>query len=90
MPRLPRLPTPEPPEPRVDAIDLALLLRAAVYGPDPLEVPVVAERAGLSVRTVYRHLNPTATLDTADRLLIAIDRSLDDVKIIHGGKDVQD
>jgi AraC-like DNA-binding protein len=75
-------------EPRVHAGDLARILNYHVYDrkPSTLEVDVIAARAGLHRRTVYRWLSPeedTAPLDTADRLLLAVDASLDDVRLIH-------
>jgi hypothetical protein len=84
----------EGPEPRVVAADLARILHAAVYRPmDPLEVDVVAARAGLHRRTVYRWLEPkktTAPLDTADRLLMAVGADLRDVRVVPGGPDAED
>lgn len=65
------------------------ILSAAVYpkyeGLDGLEVPVIAQRAGVSTRTVYRALNPKKPympLSTADRLLMAVERRLTDVRLV--------
>jgi AcrR family transcriptional regulator len=55
-----------------------------------MSIHVVAERAGLSTRTVYRVLEgnkPTLPLDTADRLLLAIDKHLDDVRLVQEDDD---
>lgn len=66
------------PEPRVLAEDLEAVLRRVVRpGEDAgAAVTLIAQRSGLSTRTVYRALKPdpdkpTVSLDTADRLCVA-------------------
>jgi hypothetical protein len=66
------------PEPRVRTSDVqAILLRVVRPGEDDgSAVALIAERANVSPRTVYRVLNPdenkeTISLDLADRLCIA-------------------
>lgn len=66
------------PEPRVLTEDVQAVLQAVVRpGTDSgSAVALIAERAGVSPRTVYRVLNPdknkkTVSLDLADRLCIA-------------------
>lgn len=54
---------------------------------DAIEVEVVAQRAGVSTRTVYRWMEvdeEDRPLGTADRLLLAIGKTLDDVRLIDG------
>jgi DNA-binding phage protein len=69
----------EGPEPRVVTTDVQKVLTAAIQ-PDNkdngMSVTAVAEKAGVSTRTVYRVLNPkearpTIALDLADRLCLA-------------------
>lgn len=70
------------PEPRIDHRDLRTTLEGAGFsrrGDD--SIARLAEASGLSTRTVYRALDPKldrepATLDTADRLLVAAGRHL--------------
>lgn len=66
------------PEPRVIVTDVQGVLHRMVRPgeDDGAAVALVAERAGVSTRTVYRVLNPdkdkeTISLDLADRLCIA-------------------
>jgi hypothetical protein len=68
------------PEPRVLTADVQEVLRRVVRPSDEEgggeAVAMIAERAGVSTRTVYRVLNPdeskpTISLDLADRLCIA-------------------
>jgi hypothetical protein len=67
-------------EPRVLTEDVQAVLRKKVQPSDELgngqAVGLIADRAGVSTRTVYRVLNPdeakvTISLDLADRLCIA-------------------
>ena len=68
------------PEPRVLTEDVQTVLRQKVRPADEegngQAVNLIAERAGVSTRTVYRVLNPdeakvTISLDLADRLCLA-------------------
>lgn len=65
------------PEPRVKAEDVQRTLRSVVdrYGGDSgRSVALLAERAGVSTRTVYRVLQgdkPTISLKLADALMLA-------------------
>lgn len=86
-------------EPVVSTADVRRLVCEAHKPSQPgrvgLHPSVIASRAGLSKRTVYRVLNghkpydkSTMRLSIADRLLVAIDKSLDDVELIErGGRD---
>jgi len=74
------LETHDGPEPRVLTEDVQAVLRAKVRPSDEegngAAVALIAERANVSTRTVYRVLNPdeakvTISLDLADRLCIA-------------------
>jgi hypothetical protein len=74
-------------EPRVLAADVQTIIRAKI----PIEnsgdasVALVAERAGVSTRTVYRVLQGTSTtiaLDTADKLCIAADSHLFNCRLV--------
>jgi hypothetical protein len=65
----------EGPEPRVFVVDVQAVLRRVIRPgqDDGAAVTMIAERAGVSTRTVYRVLNPeegkeTISLDLADRL----------------------
>lgn len=79
-------------EPLVCTADVSDLLNTAFqppHGCQGLHPDVIASRAGVSKRTVYRVLNrtapydkPTMSLGTADRLLVAIDKSLNDVRLV--------
>lgn len=73
-----KLETHEGPEPRVRTSDVQAVLRRVVRPgeDDGAAVALIAERARVSTRTVYRVLNPdeykeTISLDLADRLCIA-------------------
>lgn len=75
-------------EPRVNGDDVRQLLERHInrysYMPRGEAVEVLADRAGVSTRTVYRVLQGTRKwldLDQADRLLIAADSSLQDVEV---------
>jgi hypothetical protein len=66
------------PEPRVMTSDVQAVLKAVVRPgkDDGAAVSSIADRAGVSTRTVYRVLNPdeskeTISLDLADRLCLA-------------------
>lgn len=67
----------EGPEPRVVTNDVKLILRAKVRPGDDEggdSVTLIADRADVSARTVYRVLQgdkPTLSLDLADRLVLA-------------------
>ena len=53
-----------------------------------MSIHVVAERAGMSTRTIYRVLEgrkPTTPLDTADRLLLAVGLNLNAVRLTEEG-----
>ena len=70
----------EGPEPRVLTEDVQAILRQVIRPGDEdggASVALIAERAGVSTRTVYRILNPdeskvTISLDLADRLCVAV------------------
>ena len=72
------------PEPRVLTADVQAILRRVVRpGDDDAgeSVALIAEKAGVSTRTVYRCLTPdpdkpTIGLDLADRLCLAADSHL--------------
>lgn len=73
------------------AADVRLLMQEYVRrgeeGSDE-RAQVLAARAGLTKRTVNRHLEgkeDEMALDTADRLLVALGKSLDDVRLIERG-----
>jgi len=74
----------EGPEPRVLAVDVQTVLRSAVQPGDDASgesVTLIAERADVSPRTVYRVLQPdkhkpTLSLDLADRLVLAAESHL--------------
>lgn len=66
------------PEPRVLTADVQAVLQTTIKPgqDDGAAVALIAERAGISTRTVYRVLNPeetkeTISLDLADRLCVA-------------------
>jgi hypothetical protein len=72
------LETHEGPEPRVFTSDVQTVLRHVIRPgeDDGAAVALIAERAGVSTRTVYRVLNPdeskeTISLDLADKLCVA-------------------
>lgn len=72
------------PEPRVLTEDVQAILRQKIRPGDEdagESVALIAERAGVSTRTVYRVLNPseskeTISLDLADDLVLAADSHL--------------
>lgn len=75
------------PEPRVVTEDVQAILRRVIKpGSDEggRSVALVAERARVSTRTVYRVLQadkPTIGLDLADRLLLAVGSHLAHVRL---------
>ena len=72
------------PEPRVLTVDIQTVLRAKVQPGDDANgdsVTLIALRADVSARTVYRVLNPeegkpTLSLDLADKLCLAAESHL--------------
>lgn len=81
------------PEPRVLTADVQAIL-ARVIRPDSDEtgdsVMLIAEKARVSTRTVYRCLNPdeaklTINMDLADRLCIAADSHLSNCRLVWPG-----
>jgi hypothetical protein len=77
-----------PSEPRVYAADVLKIIERYLDRADHLQrgeaVEVLAERAALSTRTVYRILEGNREwldLDQADRLLLAADAHLTDVRV---------
>lgn len=80
-------------EPRVVAEDvqweIERYLNKQSHLPRGEAVEVLAERAGISTRTVYRILEGTRSwleLDQADRILIAADAHIHDVRLILPGQ----
>lgn len=76
------------PEPKVKADDVRQILERYIsaydYMPRGEVVEVLAERGGVSTRTIYRILQGSREwleLDQADRLLIASDGNLLDVEV---------
>lgn len=82
-------------EPRVLAKDVQAILRSKVL-PGQNEgdsVAAIAERAGVSTRTVYRVLqgtSPTLALNTADRLCLAADAHLSTCRLVWGSNPDKD
>lgn len=82
------------PEPRVLTHDVQAILRHIIRPDDEdsgRSVALIAERAGVSTRTVYRVLNPadredgklpTISLDLADKLCLAADSHLRYVRLV--------
>lgn len=78
------------PEPRVLTEDVqAILARVIKPGSDETgdSVALIAEKAGVSTRTVYRCLNPdeakfTIGLDLADRLCLAADSHVSNCRLV--------
>jgi len=75
-------------EPKVNGDDVRAILEKHIERYDHMPrgevVEVLAERAGISTRTVYRILQGSRDwldLDQADRLLIAADSSIQDVEV---------
>lgn len=80
-------------EPRVRTEEVRLYVREA-YRPQhegraAMHPSVIAARAGLSTQTVYRVINQrppydgeTMPLKIADALMVALDRSLDDLELV--------
>lgn len=81
------------PEPRVLAEDVQAVLRSKIRpGLDDAgeSVSLVAARANVSTRTVYRVLNPsepkeTISLDLADRLCVAAEAHLSQCRLVWPG-----
>jgi len=76
-------------EPKVSGDDVRVILEKYIlrydYMPRGEVVEVIAERAEVSTRTIYRILQGTRAsleLDQADRLLIAADSSVTDVEVL--------
>jgi len=76
-------------EPRVVAEDVQQILERYLerqaHLPRGEAVEVLADRAGISTRTVYRILEGTRDwleLDQADRLLVAADSHINDCRLI--------
>ena len=92
------LETHEGAEPRVLTEDVQEILRRRIRPGDEdagESVALIALRAGVSTRTVYRCLNPeeskaTISLDLADRLCIAADSHLAHCRIIHPDGQITD
>lgn len=89
------LETHEGPEPRVVTEDVRAILHNVVRpGEDNgAAVALIADRARISARTVYRVLNPTGykdtiSLDLADRLCIACGTHLTSCRLIFPGNSV--
>lgn len=69
---------------------LAAHIKAALYpryeGQFPMPVEVLAERAGVSVRSIYRIIEldakPTQTLHLADRVMLALDKPLEELHLV--------
>ncbi len=77
------------PEPRVRTSDVQAILQSVVRPDedDGVSVSLIASRAGVSTRTVYRVLNPdekktTISLDLADRLCVACGTHISAVKVL--------
>lgn len=75
-------------EPKVSGDDVRRVLEGYIdrydYLPRGEVVEIIADRAGVSTRTVYRVLQGARDwldLDQADRLLIAADSSVQDVEV---------
>jgi hypothetical protein len=75
-------------EPQICAQDLRRVLNRAGYTKDDEgeSVAILAERSGLSTRTVYRALDPKRdkpwALTTGDELLVAAGRHISEVRLI--------
>jgi DNA-binding phage protein len=70
------LETHDGPEPRVVTADVQRVLRRVIDDDAGVAVAIIARRADVSTRTVYRVLNPseskpTISLDLADKLCLA-------------------
>lgn len=91
------LETHDGPEPRVLTEDVQTILRAKIRPDDEdsgESVALIAERAGVSTRTVYRVLNPARrddgepahiSMDLADRLVLAAEAHLKDCRLYWPG-----
>lgn len=70
----------DPDEPKVHTRDVQAALLAALSGPYGLPVPLVAEKACVSERTVYRvkdgEYDRLMDLGMADQILLAVDGEL--------------
>lgn len=75
-------------EPLICAQDLRRVLNRAGYTKEDggESVAILAERSGLSTRTVYRALDPHRTdswaLTTGDELLVAAGRHISEVRLV--------
>lgn len=85
------------PEPRVLTQDVQAVLRDFVRPgqDDGAAVALVATRAGVSPRTVYRVLNPdeskpTISLDLADRLCVACGAHVSTCRLVWANQTVSD
>lgn len=86
------------PEPRVLAVDVQAILRAVIRPGDPdagASVALIAKRAGVSPRTVYRVLTPdenkpTISLGLADALCLAADSHLAHCRIVESDGSIRD
>ncbi len=83
------LETHDGPEPRVLTEDVQAILRFKIRPADDAgkSVALIAERAGVSTRTVYRCLNPeesktTISLSLADRLCVAAGSHLSNCRLV--------
>lgn len=83
-------------EPQVCAQDLRRVLNRAGYTKDDEgeSVAILADRSGLSTRTVYRALDPKRekawALTTADELLVAAGRHISEVRLLWPDGTVED
>jgi AraC-like DNA-binding protein len=85
-------------EPRVLTVDVQEILRRVIRPDDEdagKSVALIALRAGVSTRTVYRVLNPqeskpTMEMRMADKLCLAAGAHLADCRIVTGDGDVLD
>ena len=86
------------PEPRVLTADVQAILRLKIRPGDEdagESVALIAERAGVSTRTVYRVLNPdeskpTISLGLADALCLAADSHLAHCRLVEADGSVRD
>jgi hypothetical protein len=92
------LETHDGPEPRVITEDVQAILRRIIRPGDEdagASVALIARRARVSTRTVYRVLNPgeskpTIGLDLADRLCIAAGSGVGHCRFVHSNGRVTD
>jgi hypothetical protein len=87
----------EGPEPRVLTSDVQRILRRVIRPGDEdggESVALIAERARVSARTVYRVLNPdeskpTISLGLADRLCVAADGHISQCRLVQADDTVE-